>query len=165
MVIAPIPGNEVARLRALRNLLVLDTPPEARYNAIVEFAATELDVPMALISLVDNDRQWFKASVGLDVCETARDISFCGHAILTPSTMVVPDASDDLRFVDNPMVVGEPHIRFYAGAPLRLPGGELVGTLCVMDRRPRHFQPAQRLTLESLRALVVEQLMTAAVIA
>lgn len=164
MVIAPIPGNEVARLKALRDLLVLDTPPEARYNSIVEFAAAEFNVPMAVISLVDNDRQWFKASVGLDACESSRDSSFCGHAILTPSTMVVPDALDDVRFMDNPMVTGEPHIRFYAGAPLCLPDGEIVGTLCIIDRQPRHFEPHELLALGALRELVVDQLMTAAVI-
>ena len=164
MVIAPIPANEDARLKALRNLLVLDTPAEERYNSIVEFAATAFNVPMALISLVDNDRQWFKASVGMDVCETSRDVSFCGHAILTPNTLVVPDALDDLRFMDNPMVLGDPHIRFYAGAPLKLPGGEIVGTLCLLDHQPRDFQAAELQTLSALRSLVVDQLMTAAVI-
>ncbi len=164
MVIAPIPANEDARLSALRDLLLLDTLPEARYNNIVEFAAAEFNVPMVLISLVDNDRQWFKASVGMDVCETSRDISFCGHAILAPDTMVVPDALDDLRFMDNPLVLGEPHIRFYAGAPLVLPEGEIVGTLCLLDSEPRHFEPADLSTLGKLRSLVVEQLMTGAVI-
>ncbi len=164
MVIAPIPANEDARLSALRDLLLLDTLPETRYNSIVEFAAAEFNVPMVLISLVDNDRQWFKASVGMDVCETSRDISFCGHAILAPDTMVVPDALDDLRFMDNPLVLGEPHIRFYAGAPLVLPEGEIVGTLCLLDSEPRQFEPAHLLTLGKLRSLVVEQLMTGAVI-
>lgn len=164
MVIAPIPANEDARLVALRNLLVLDTPAEERYNSIVEFAATAFNVPMALISLVDNDRQWFKASIGMNVCETSRDVSFCGHAILTPNTLVVPDALDDLRFMDNPMVLGDPHIRFYAGAPLKLPGGEIVGTLCLLDHQPRDFQAAELQTLSALRSLVVDQLMTAAVI-
>ena len=165
MIIAPVPANDDARLKALRDLLVLDTPAEERYNSIVEFAAAEFNVPMVVISLVDNDRQWFKASVGLDVRESSRDVSFCGHAILTPDTMVVPDALDDLRFMDNPLVLGDPHIRFYAGAPLELPGGEVVGTLCLLDSEPRHFEPAEMQTLGALRALVVDQLMTAAVLA
>lgn len=164
MVIAPIPANEDARLAALRDLLLLDTLPEVRYNNIVEYAAAEFNVPMVLISLVDNDRQWFKASVGMDVCETSRDISFCGHAILAPETMVVRDALEDVRFMDNPLVLGEPHIRFYAGAPLVLPEGEIVGTLCLLDIEPRHFEPAELSSLGKLRSLVVEQLMTGAVI-
>ncbi|AOF85593.1 GAF domain protein [Hydrogenophaga sp. RAC07] len=164
MVIAPIPANEDARLAALRDLLLLDTLPEVRYNNIVEYAAAEFNVPMVLISLVDNDRQWFKASVGMDVCETSRDISFCGHAILAPETMVVRDALEDVRFMDNPLVLGEPHIRFYAGAPLVLPEGEIVGTLCLLDIEPRHFKPAELSSLGKLRSLVVEQLMTGAVI-
>jgi GAF domain-containing protein len=164
MVIAPIPANEDARLKALRDLLLLDTLPEARYNNIVEFAAAEFNVPMVLISLVDNDRQWFKASVGMSVCETSRDVSFCGHAILAPDTLVVPDALGDVRFMDNPLVIGEPHIRFYAGAPLILPDGDIVGTLCLLDTEPRYFELADLLALGQLRSLVVEQLMTGAVI-
>jgi GAF domain-containing protein len=165
MITAPFPDNEAARLKALRDLLVLDTLPEARYNSIVEFASAEFNVPIAVISLVDNHRQWFKASVGLTVRETSRDISFCGHAILTPDTMVVPDAHADDRFQDNPLVVGDPHIRFYAGAPLRLPDGEIIGTLCLMDQQPRHFQAVDMLALEELRSLVVEQLTSTTVIA
>ena len=155
MLSAPIPANEAARLKALRELLVLDTPPEARYDRIVAFAAAEFDVPMALISLVDEDRQWFKASVGLDVCETSRDVSFCGHAILTPNTMVVPDALDDIRFMDNPLVLGDPHIRFYAGAPIVTGDGLALGTVCVIDRETRTLSDAQRASLQSLARLVM----------
>lgn len=158
MIPAPIPGNEVERLTALRELLVLDTPPEERYDRIVQFAAREFGVPMALIALLDSDRQWFKASVGMNVCETARDISFCGHAIMTPSTMVISDALLDVRFMGNPLVLGAPHIRFYAGAPLRLPGGEAVGTLCILDCVPCTLDRIGLATLGALRALVVEQL-------
>lgn len=165
MIPAPIPANEATRLQALRDLLLLDTPPEARYDRIVAFAAREFDVPMALISLIDEDRQWFKASVGLQVCETSRDVSFCGHAIMTPSTMVVPDARLDVRFMGNPLVLGEPHIRFYAGAPLRLPGGEIIGTFCILDHRPRALDSAQLATLGMLRAMVVDMLCSAEVAA
>ena len=163
MIPAPIPANEAARLKVLRELLLLDTPPEARYDRIVAFAAREFDVPMALISLVDEDRQWFKASVGLQVCETSRDVSFCGHAIMTPNTMVVPDAHLDVRFMDNPLVLGEPHIRFYAGAPLRMPGGEIIGTFCILDRRPRELDHVQLATLGMLRTMVVDMLCGATV--
>ena len=163
MIPAPIPANEAARLKALRELLLLDTPPEARYDRIVDFAAREFDVPMALISLVDEDRQWFKASVGLQVCETSRDVSFCGHAIMTPNTMVVPDVSLDVRFMGNPLVLGEPHIRFYAGAPLRMPGGEIIGTFCILDRRPRELDHVQLATLGMLRTMVVDMLCGATV--
>lgn len=158
MIPAPIPANEAERLLALRQLLILDTPPEERFDRIVAFAAHEFDVPMALISLIDGDRQWFKSSVGMDVCETGRDISFCGHAILTSSPMVVNDARLDVRFMDNPLVLNAPYIQFYAGAPLTLPSGEVIGTLCVLDRQPRTLDRIEQATLSALSALVVEQL-------
>ena len=163
MVPAPLPGNEAARLKALRRLLLLDTPPEARYDRIVQYVAALFDVPMALISLVDEDRQWFKASVGLQVCETTRDVSFCGHAILAPEVMVVPDARTDPRFHDNPLVTGAPYIRFYAGAPLRMPEGELIGTLCILDTRPRRLDASELAHLGHLRGMVVEMLGSASV--
>lgn len=158
MMKAPRPGNDVERLHALRALLLLDTPPEERFDRIAAFAASEFDVPMATVSLVDEDRQWFKARVGVAFCESERDLSFCGHAIMTPATMVVPDARLDPRFADNPMVTGEPHVRFYAGAPLRLATGEIVGTLCIMDTQPRHMDRTDLAILGALRALVVEEL-------
>ncbi|PZO16562.1 MAG: histidine kinase [Burkholderiales bacterium] len=158
MMNAPRPGNEVERLRALRSLLLLDTPPEERFDRIAAFAASEFNVPIAVVSLVDEDRQWFKARVGLTVCETSRDVSFCGHAIMAPATMVVPDARRDPRFADNPLVTGEPHICFYAGAPLSLPNGELVGTLCIMDTQPRQMDRTDLAILGALRALVTEEL-------
>jgi GAF domain-containing protein len=158
MQIAPLPDNETERLKALYDLLILDTPPEERFDKIVRFAADEFGVPIVLVSLLDSERQWFKASVGLDVCETARDISFCGHAILDSVPMVVPDACADPRFADNPLVTGEPGIRFYAGAPLALPSGERLGTLCLIDRVPRTLDALDLGILSSLRDLVVMEL-------
>lgn len=158
MMEAPIPANEDDRLHALRQLLILDTPPEERFDRIVSFASQEFDMPMALITLVDADRQWFKASVGLNVCETARDVSFCGHAIMSDETMVVADATKDQRFFDNPFVIAEPHVRFYVGAPLTLPSGQNVGTLCLIDSSPRDMDPVDLAILSSLRDLVVEEL-------
>jgi GAF domain-containing protein len=158
MLPAPIPANDEDRLRALRELLILDTPPEKRFDRIVEFAASEFDVPIALISLIDRDRQWFKARVGLDVCETSREISFCGHAILQPDLFEVLDATRDARFADNPLVVGAPFIRFYIGAPLQLPNGLTVGTLCLIDTRPREFDAMDHAILGTLRDLVAAEL-------
>ncbi|MDP3253619.1 MAG: GAF domain-containing protein [Hydrogenophaga sp.] len=158
MIKAPLPHNEAQRLRALRELLILDTPPEERFDRIAAFAAREFDVPMALVSLVDRDRQWFKSNFGLEDRETPRDTSFCGHAISERDALVVPDALEDPRFRDNPMVVGKPHIRFYAGCVLRLPYGQVVGTLCVMDRRPRRFDRLDVAILGGLRDVVVEEL-------
>lgn len=158
-VIAPAYARQEAqRLQALRALLILDTPPEQRFERIVDFAVSEFDVPMAAISLVDADRQWFKAVRGLTVCETSRDVSFCGHAILRPDGLLVPDTLLDPRFFDNPLVQHEPRVRFYAGAPLLLRGGEAVGTLCVLDTRPREFDRLDHAVLNALRDLVVEQL-------
>lgn len=153
-----IPANEQQRLAALHELLLLDTPPEQRFDTIVEYAATEFDVPICLVTLVDHDRQWFKARVGLETCSTSRDISFCAHAILQQDVMVVPDAAKDARFADNPLVTSDPHIRFYAGVPLTLPSGFAVGTLCVIDIKARTFDAVERSILESLRDLLVVEL-------
>lgn len=155
---APIPADDEARLAALRELLILDTPPEERFDRIVEFAAAEFDVPIALVSLIDRERQWFKARVGLAACETSREISFCGHAILQRDLFEVLDATRDPRFADNPLVVGDPFIRFYVGAPLVLPGGATVGTLCLIDTRPREIDAMDRAILGTLRDLVVAEL-------
>jgi GAF domain-containing protein len=158
MLPAPIPADDEDRLRALRELLILDTPPEERFDRIVAFAASEFDVPIALISLIDRERQWFKARVGLDVCETAREISFCGHAILQPELFEVLDATRDPRFADNPLVVGAPFIRFYIGAPLVLPTGEAIGTLCLIDTQPRQFDAMDHAILATLRDLATAEL-------
>ncbi|MFY3384229.1 GAF domain-containing protein [Paracidovorax sp. MALMAid1276] len=154
----PRPENEDDRLRALRQLLILDTPPEERFDRLTAFAAQEFDMPIVLLSLIDDERQWFKSRHGLDVCETSRGISFCGHAILQDDTLVVPDVALDARFADNPLVTGEPHIQFYAGAPLRMPGGQNIGTLCLIDRTPRQLDDIDLAILASLRDLAVEEL-------
>jgi GAF domain-containing protein len=133
------PDDEVRRLASLRSLLVLDSAPEERFDALTAYAAVTFDVPIALVSLVDADRQWFKSRCGLGAAETGRDVSFCGHAILQPTVMVVEDALTDSRFADNPLVLGEPHIRFYAGAPLVLADGTRPGTFCLIDRKRRRL--------------------------
>ncbi|SFF77620.1 GAF domain-containing protein [Duganella sp. CF458] len=159
MIPAPTPSNEAERLAALYALLLLDTPPEERFDKIVAFAAEEFEVPIALISLLDTDRQWFKAAIGLGAtCETGRDISFCGHAIMRAEILVVEDALLDQRFADNPLVTGAPHIRFYAGAPLILSNGYALGTLCIIDTRPRRLDPIELAILSTLRSLVVQEL-------
>jgi GAF domain-containing protein len=161
LVMTPAPKlpDEEGRLKLLRELLILDTPPEQRFDRIVNFAAAEFDMPIVLISLIDENRQWFKARVGLDVCETGRDISFCGHAIAEPGLFIIDDALLDLRFADNPLVTGAPFIRFYAGAPLRLNDGAAIGTLCLIDPRPRSLDETDRAILASLRDLVCEELL------
>ncbi|WP_123069864.1 GAF domain-containing protein [Massilia aurea] len=158
MHIAAKPDNEASRLAALYELLILDTPPEERFDKIAQFAASEFDMPIVLITLLDVERQWFKARVGTDVCETGRDLSFCSHAILSDATMVVEDALQDPRFADNPLVTGAPHIRFYAGAPLALPSGLRLGTLCLIDRRPRTLDALDLGILGTLRDLAVMEL-------
>lgn len=156
---AHLPPQENDRLQALRDLLVLDTPPEERFDRIVEFAAGEFDMPIVLLSLVDEKRQWFKARIGLDACETDRNISFCAHAILQDKIMLVADVAQDERFFDNPMVTGVPNIQFYAGAQLKLPGGESIGTLCLIDRVPRQLDEIDLAILASLRDLALEELL------
>jgi GAF domain-containing protein len=156
---APIPENESERLDALHRLLVLDTPPEERFDRIVGFAAEEFDTPMAVLTLLDRDRQWFKSRVGLDVCETGRAESFCGHMFDHPEGLVVKDATLDERFHDNPLVTGDPHVRFYAGTPLVLPDGHTVGTLCVISDRARDFDATDLVILHKLRDLAVNELL------
>jgi len=158
MQVAPTPDNEAERLTALHALLILDTPPEQRFDKIVQFAATEFDVPVVLITLLDAERQWFKARVGTDVCETGRDISLCSHAILQPGIMVVPDTLEDPRFADNPLVTGDLKVRFYAGAPLAMASGLQLGTLCLIDHRPRTLDAMELGILGTLRDLVVMEL-------
>ena len=152
-----IPLDEAQRLAALHATNLLGSCPEESFDRITRTAARLLDVPIALVSLIDRDRQWFKSRTGMDTCETPRDISFCGHAILADEPLVVPDASRDLRFDDNPLVTGSPHLRFYAGVQLYSIDRKKIGTLCVIDRRPREIGPAE---LDALRDLArtVEQL-------
>lgn len=134
-----IPANEKQRVGALHDLEILDTPPEERFDRYTRLLRRLMKVPIALVSLVDEERQWFKSSQGLDATETPRDVSFCGHAILGgDDILVIEDASADVRFADNPLVVGDPSIRFYAGCPLKASGYN-VGTLCLIDSEPREF--------------------------
>ncbi len=156
---APFPENETARLRALRELAVLDTPPETAFDDITTLAAHICRRPIALVSLVNADRQWFKSRRGLDVEETPRDVAFCAHAILNPGeVMVVPDAQRDERFADNPLVTGAPHLRFYAGAPIVTAGGEALGTVCVLDREPGELNPTEIEALNALARQTMDQL-------
>ncbi|WP_246526233.1 GGDEF domain-containing protein [Plastoroseomonas hellenica] len=156
---AVIPISEAERLRVLRSYEVLDTASEAAFDELTRLAAQITGSPIALVSLLDADRQWFKAQVGMEVGQTGRDLAFCAHAILRPQEMlVVPDAQLDPRFLDNPLVTGAPHIRFYAGAPLVSPEGHALGTLCVIDRAPRDITPAQREALGTLARAVMTAL-------
>ncbi|HEX8705459.1 MAG TPA: ATP-binding protein [Myxococcaceae bacterium] len=154
----PLPANEDARLRALYSYGVLDTQPEPTFDGIARLAAQICGTPIALISLLDKDRQWFKSSSGLEARQTRRDVAFCTYAILEPGVFVVPDALADPRFAHNPLVTGDPHIRFYAGAPLVNPEGFSLGTVCVIDRVPRQLEREKVLALETLAEQVVAQL-------
>jgi len=158
MIKPPFPINEAARLDTLRRLNVLDTPPEERFDRLTRLAKRLFDVPIALVSLVDADRQWFKSRQGLDVTETPRDLSFCGHAILGSEIMVVTDACCDERFADNPLVTGDPRIRFYAGFPLSAANGSKLGTLCLIDRAPRAMSEDDVRLLDDLATMVEEEL-------
>jgi anti-sigma regulatory factor (Ser/Thr protein kinase) len=149
---------EAARLAALRRYRILDTEPEQAFDDLAQIAAHLCGTPIALITLVDADRQWFKARVGLTVAETQRSVSFCAHAIEHPDVFVIPDATLDARFRDNPFVTSAPHVRFYAGAPLVTPDGQALGTICVVDHVPRELTADQRDTLEALRRQVMAQL-------
>lgn len=150
--------NETARLAALREYRILDTDPERAFDDIVLLASQICQTPISLISLVDEDRQWFKARVGTTVAETSRSISFCAHAIRGRETFVVQDALVDVRFRENPLVKGEPFIRFYAGAPLITSDGHALGTLCVVDRVPRTLTDDQAKSLDALRRQAEAQL-------
>lgn len=155
----PIPDNESSRLQALRDYGILDTMPEQVYEDIVKLASAICGTPMALITLLDEDRQWFKAKLGIDVDETPRADAFCAHAVMKPDeVMTVEDAHLDDRFVANKFVTGDPHIRFYAGAPLVTPTGEALGTICVIDREPRKLTEVQREALQILSRGVIAQL-------
>ncbi len=156
---APPPSNEASRLAALRALEVLDSPAESQFDDLVALASTVCGVPVSLLSLVDSDRQWFKANLGLPgVAETPRALAFCAHTILQEGVLEVRDASTDPRFADNALVTGAPGIRFYAGAPLTLSCGHRIGTLCVIDSRPRVLEPEQRATLERLSRVATQLL-------
>ncbi|HEY0231671.1 MAG TPA: sensor domain-containing diguanylate cyclase [Dokdonella sp.] len=156
MIAAQIPANERERQTELDRYRILDSLPEQGYDDLVKIASAICGTPMGLVSLIDRERQWFKARTGLDAGETPRDVSFCGHAIHRPGHLfIVQDALADERFVDNPLVTGDPKIRFYAGAPLVTPGGHAVGTLCVIDREPRTLEPFQIEAMQGLSRQVV----------
>jgi diguanylate cyclase (GGDEF)-like protein len=154
----PIPLDEEERLNELQELRLLDTEAEERFDRFTRLARRIFDVPVALISLVDGDRQWFKSRQGLDVAETPRDVSFCGHAILGSGIFVVENAAEDARFRDNPLVTGEPRIQFYAGFPLTGPKGHTVGTLCLLDQKPRVLAEEDLEALRDIGAMVAGEL-------
>ncbi len=151
-------ANEAGRLKALHAYHILDTDPEQAFDDLTLLASQVCGTPIALITLVDENRQWFKSKVGIDVKETARNISFCSHAIEQPGLFVVTDTLTDGRFRDNPMVVNDPHIRFYAGAPLLTRDGDPLGTICVVDNRPRTLTAGQEEALKALRRQAESQL-------
>lgn len=151
------PANEKQRLETLRGYEILDTEPEASFDDLTLLASYVCQTPVALISLIDADRQWFKSKVGVSVSETSRDIAFCASAILQPDVFIVPDASMDERFAENPLVAADPRIRFYAGATL-MADGHALGTLCVLDRVPRQLTEEQVEALRALRRQVLAQL-------
>jgi GGDEF domain-containing protein len=153
-----LPQNEKSRLAALSALNILDTPPERRFDRLTEMTKQILDVPVAVISLVDKNRQWFKSCIGLDVSETPRDISFCGHAIHSDELFIIPDASKDERFADNPLVENDPKIRFYAGCPLKALDGSKLGTLCIIDQKPRQLDAEAQHLLKNFGAIVEREL-------
>ncbi|MGV3526871.1 MAG: ATP-binding protein [Candidatus Sericytochromatia bacterium] len=158
MTAAPLPENESRRLAALASYQILDTPPEPAFDELVELAAGICEVPISLVSLVDAERQWFKARLGVNVNETPRDMAFCAHAILDSTPLIVPDAQLDTRFADNPLVQSDPQIRFYAGVPLTTEQGEALGTLCVLDRQARTLNAFQIRSLEILGHQVMQLL-------
>lgn len=158
MKIAPPTADESARLDALRNYQILDTGVEKAYQDIVELAGAICNTPIAVICLVDSDRQWFKARAGLDAAETSRDVAFCAHAIHGRELFIIPDATLDDRFFDNPLVTNDPSIRFYAGAPLCNQDGHVLGTLCAIDRKPNALNDFQQRALEILSQQVIQLL-------
>jgi len=156
--IAPRPPDEATRLAVLRDYDVLDTPPEQPLDDLTALAAYICRTPIALITIVDEKRQWFKSTFGFALRETSRDVSFCAHGLTATTPFVVPDTTRDVRFADNPFVTGDTRVRFYAGAPLAAADGSLVGTLCLIDRRARQLDEQQLGLLRDLADLVEAEL-------
>ena len=155
---ASLPEDETERQAAVERLGLLDTPEEERFDRHARIAAAALDAPIALVTLIDGDRQWYKSHFGFDFSETSRDVGFCSHAILEDDPLVVTDALQDDRFADNPVVVGDPHVRFYAGVPLHAADGARVGAFCIVDMKPRRLSVAQLRMLKDIARLVEEEL-------
>jgi two-component system NtrC family sensor kinase len=152
---APIPENESSRLATLRHYSILDSLSQPEFDDASALAALICGTPVSLVSLIDQDRQWFKAATGTELTETPRSQSFCAHTLTTAKTLIVPDAQHDPRFADNPLVTGDPNIRFYAGAPIVAPNGHILGTVCVIDTQPRTLSPQQITALEALSRQVM----------
>jgi diguanylate cyclase (GGDEF)-like protein len=157
-----LPLDETQRLRSLHSLKILDTPSEDRYDRITRMAKRLFDVDICLVSLVDKDRQWFKSRQGLDACETSREVSFCGHAILNKEPFIVSNAAEDVRFADNPLVTDPPSIRFYAGCPIHSPEGFRIGTLCIIDSKPKVLDQDEIQTLKDFAAMIEDELKVSA---
>lgn len=155
---APMPPDERSRLETLRALNLLDTAPEERFDRLTRMARRMFGVPISLVSLIDANRQWFKSNQGLEASETPRDISFCGHALLGDDILLIPDATLDDRFLDNPLVVDNPNIRFYAGCPLKVLNGSKIGTLCIIDREPRDFSTEDIELLRDLATMAEQEI-------
>ena len=155
---APIPYDEPQRLQALHALQVLESSLDPHFQQLVGLTSQIFETPISLVSLVDENRQWFKASIGLSATETPREVAFCAHAILNDDPLIVEDATQDERFSENPLVLGEPHIRFYAGAPLISPAGYRLGTLCAIDLKPRKVNALQVAALQTLSAIASRSL-------
>jgi GAF domain-containing protein len=155
---SPTLSTDAARLAALDRYAILDTEPEQSFDDLVILASHVCKTPMALLSLIDDHRQWFKSTVGVQVKETPLELSICAHAIQQQDLFIIPDTLKDPRFRENPLVQGEPHIRFYAGAPLITEDGFALGTLCVVDREPRELDADQKSALRSLRQLALRQM-------
>jgi diguanylate cyclase (GGDEF)-like protein len=154
------PSDEISRLESLKKLQILDTPLSPHFEKITRIAQALFKVPIVAISLIDDERQWFKSIIGIDVCETSREVSFCGHTILQDDIFIVNDTFEDDKFTDNPLVLHDPNIRFYAGSPVRSAAGYRIGTLCLIDTEPHDFKKEELLPLKDLAELAEEELQT-----
>lgn len=154
----PVPAREDARIKRLHELGILFSEPSEPFDRICELVAAQFDVPIAFVSFVDTSVQWFKARIGIELTATPREVAFCAHTIMSDDVLVVEDTLADPRFTDNPLVQGEPRIRFYAGAPIIMPSGLRLGSVCAADRRPRRLSEAERQLLANYAGLVVSQL-------